>query len=313
MTNFKRALLGIATLLTLGLYANPTEAAALRTFVSSTGNDANTASNCAATTPCRTLAAAFSVTAANGHIFMTDVAGYGTLTITRSVTLVAIDGALIGVPSGGTGITINAGVNDTITIDGLTIDGAGVGQDGITFNTGRSLTITNSIVRGMTNIGIVFEPNATSALQMSNTVVANNAFRGISMVPTGSGTVTASLSRVELYNNVSAGFLVLGAFSTGLITAVIADSVAANTGTGFAMNSSSAATRLMLIRSVSANNATGLLAIGPAATLRVGQSTLTGNTTSWQAANSATLRSYADNNIDGNADGDPAPTAIAKK
>ena len=34
---------------------------------------------------------------------------------------------------------------------------------------------------------------------------------------------------------------------------------------------------------------------------------------SWNVASGAILRSYGDDNIDGNADGDPAPTTIAKK
>ncbi len=312
MTNLKPSLLGIATLLALGLHIVPVEAAALRTFVSSTGNDANTASNCAATTPCRTLAAAFSVTAADGHIFMTDVAGYGALTITHSVTLVAIDGALIGVPSGGTGITINAGVNDNIAIDGLILDGAGIGQNGIVFNTGRSLTITKSVVRGMTGAGIRFQPNASSALQVSNTVVAETSSNGIIVQPSGSGNVTVSLNRVELYNN-SYGFFVYGVSSTGTLAAVIADSVAANNSIGFYVFSTTAVSRLTVTRSVAANNTYGLYAYGAASTLRVGQSTLTGNTISWQAMSSGVLRSYGDNNIDGNSDGDPAPTTIAKK
>ena len=39
--------------------ATATQAATLRAFVSSTGNDANAATNCAQTAPCRTFAAAY--------------------------------------------------------------------------------------------------------------------------------------------------------------------------------------------------------------------------------------------------------------
>ena len=75
----------------------------------------------------------------------------------------------------------------------------------------------------------------------------------------------------------------------------------------------SATTSLMVVRSVAANNATGLIAQFSHATLRVSQSTVTGNTTSWSATTGGILRSYSDNNIDGNGDGDPAPTTIPKK
>ena len=67
----------------------------------------------------------------------------------------------------------------------------------------------------------------------------------------------------------------------------------------------------MVIRSVVAHYGTGLIASAADATLRVGQSTMTGNANSW--GGDGTLRSYGDNNIDGNFDGDPAPITIAKK
>ena len=70
-----------------------------------------------------------------------------------------------------------------------------------------------------------------------------------------------------------------------------------------------------MVRSVAAGNLTGVSAASTAAnaTLRFGESTVTGNANSWTANVSGIVRSYGDNNIDGNADGDPAPTAIPKK
>jgi hypothetical protein len=72
---------------------------------------------------------------------------------------------------------------------------------------------------------------------------------------------------------------------------------------------------LMVIRSVSSNNASGLFIAGANAILRIGQSTLTGNTAnSWVVSAGGLLCSYGDNNIDGNADGDPViPVIIGKK
>jgi hypothetical protein len=73
-------------------------------------------------------------------------------------------------------------------------------------------------------------------------------------------------------------------------------------------------TNLMLVRSVAANNGIGLFAGDSSlVTLRVGQSTITGNTTSWSTTGGL-LRSYGDNSIDGNFDGGPPiPTVIGKK
>ena len=125
------------------------------------------------------------------------------------------------------------------------------------------------------------------------------------------------MNRVKAYNNSNSGIEVSGLFSTGAINATVADSVVANNSSnGFRVSStvSQAAASLMVVRSVAANNGTGLTAGGGlTTTLRVSQSAVTGNTTSWSATGGAVLRSYGDNNIDGNGDGDPAPPTIPKK
>ena len=60
---------------------------------------------------------------------------------------------------------------------------------------------------------------------------------------------------------------------------------------------------------------TGISAEGTNATVRIGQSGITGNTfKSWDnSSGPAKVLSYGDNYIDGNADGDPAPPSIARK
>jgi hypothetical protein len=122
------------------------------------------------------------------------------------------------------------------------------------------------------------------------------------------------IATVEAYNNGINGIFVSGAMNGGTINASVTDSVAANNaGVGFLVASTTTTPAgLMVVRSLAANNGTGLSAQGANATLRLTQSTVTGNTTSWSAP-AAILRSYGDNNIDGNADGSPAPPTIAKK
>jgi hypothetical protein len=67
------------------LPAAPAQAAAARTFVSATGSDSNNCTNVA--TPCRHLAAAYAATAANGEIYVLDLANYGSLTINGPVSI----------------------------------------------------------------------------------------------------------------------------------------------------------------------------------------------------------------------------------
>jgi Right handed beta helix region len=307
----------LATLLALGLHVTSAQAQLVRTCVSmAKGSDSNSAT-CHCTTPCRTFATAAANTLADGEITVLDPGDYGGLTITRSISINNDSGgeASITVTGGTTGIIVSAAPGAYVNLRGLTIQGAGFGGGtGLVFNTGFSLTMENCVVRNHTGNGISFFPSASSNLSVSNTLVADNGQNGISVIPSGSGTVKAVFTRVEAYNNSFSGIFVNGQGSTGTVNATAADSVAGNNSSaGFRVNSASAATSLLLDRSVAVNNGTGLAANGATATLRVGQSTVTGNTTSWAATSSAVLRSYADNNIDGNFDADPAPTTIATK
>jgi hypothetical protein len=324
MTRTTPALL-IATLLALCLHVASAQAQLVRTCVSmAKGSDANSGSFCHCTTPCRTFATAHNNTLPDGEITVLDPGDYGGLIITKSISINndSTGEASITVSGGTTGIIVNAASGAYVNLRGITIQGVGFGGgNGLQFNTGFSLTMTNCVVRnhggaGLGN-GILFQPNASSNLAVSNTLIADNGARGLRVIATGSGTVKASFSRVELYHNNNQA-LVITNTGTGTVSAVVEDSVADNNfNDGFAVNSvpGAGAASLMVIRSVSSNNANGLFVAGANATLRIGESTLTGNTNaSWAVSSSGLLRSYGDNNIDGNADGDPAiPTIIAKK
>ena len=307
----------VASLLALGLFAAPAQALNNRSFVSANGLDTN---NCQRPTPCRTLAFAITQTNAGGEINMLDPAGYGAVTITKSISIVndGVGSAGILVPAGGTGIIVNAGATDAVNLRGLIIEGAGVGQIGISFSAGKSLTIENCVIRNLASNGIDFHPLVSSRLAVTGTLVAENGAAGIFVAPTGSGiTVKATFTRVELYNNRGeAGLTVTGFASTGTIDATATDSVAAgNADRGFlvAAGAGEAATSLMLVSSVAANNGTGIHAEGTVATLRVAQSTITGNTSGWLSTFSGVVLSYGDNYINGNTGGETPPTLIAKR
>src|ERR1700690_2224915 len=167
------------------LSAAPAQAQATRTFVSPTGNDAS--ASCSLAAPCRTFLAAYALTNAGGEIAVLGTAGYGPLTISKAISIVNGGGfeAGIAVASGGIGITINAGTSDSVSLRGLSIEGGGVGATGIKFNTGKSLTVENCVIRHMTGDGIDFVPTtATSALTVSNSLLADNGVNGIVLGPT---------------------------------------------------------------------------------------------------------------------------------
>jgi hypothetical protein len=285
-----------------------------RSFVSAVGNDSNVSAQCPLSAPCRTFAAAYSVTMPDGEIDVLDPASYGTLTIGHGLSIQGHGWAAITAQSG-TAITIAAGPSDKINLEGLLLDGAGAGATGISFAAGSSLAIENLVIRNFTAEGIAFFPNAASNLSISNALVADNNF-GIFLAPSGSGLVTAVFNRVEANNNTAQGIAVNGLNGTGTVNATVSDSVAAhNGGVGFRAISSpgQASTTLMLFHCVAANNGEGLEANGLPATLRVAQSVVTGNTAGWQAPNSGVVQSYGDNYIDGNVGNEATPPPIGKK
>jgi hypothetical protein len=83
------------------LPALPAQAQNTRSFVSGLGNDLN---NCSLAAPCRTFQHTHDQTNAGGEIAVLDTAGYGAVTITKSISIVNPGGveAGISVPSGGT-------------------------------------------------------------------------------------------------------------------------------------------------------------------------------------------------------------------
>jgi Right handed beta helix region len=310
----------VATVLALGLQCGAAQAQLARTFVSAaTGNDTN---DCNRATPCRTFAEAHTKTLPNGEITVLDPGGYGAVTITKTISIIndGVGEAGTLVSGGLNGITIAAGPGDAVSLRGLTVKGIGFGGgNGIVFNTGRSLTIENCAVRNLTGAapigyGIKFFPNpagAGSDLAVSNTFVADNQSDGILVQP-ALGLVRAVFSHVHVHGNGGNGIAVISGFG-GSVLATVADSLASSNGQGGGATGFFAErAQLMVARSVAANNFYGLFAKGFNATLRVGQSAITGNQNSW-GVDGGTVQSYGDNNIDGNVDGDPAPPTILKK
>jgi hypothetical protein len=303
-----------ATLLALGLAGAPAQALSFRTFVSAQGSDANA---CTLSAPCRTFAAALAQTSPGGIIDVLDPAGYGALTINKSVTIIGRDWASILVTSGNA-ITVTAGASDVISLRGLIIDGAGTANFGIILSAGGTLNVQNSVIRRFAFEGILLSPTASSnKLFVSSTLISDNGGSAIVVSPAGSGiNVTASLNRVELLNNTFHGVLAAGSNSMGPLNVTVADSAAANNGlVGFYAFSAAgqSPTAIMLERCVAVNNGTGLQAENPNATVRSSESTITGNATGWQAVAGGTVFTYGDNNVDGNTAGEGAQTPLATR
>ncbi len=118
---------GAAALAMLFL-AVPAFGAAQRTFVASYGSDVGPPP-CSLASPCRSFNVAIGNTLAGGEVVILDTAGYGPMTINKSLKVIGPSGVYggISVLGGGanptTGVVINAGPTDVITLRGLDIAG----------------------------------------------------------------------------------------------------------------------------------------------------------------------------------------------
>ncbi len=105
-----------------------TAAASQRTFVASYGVDGGNLT-CSLANPCRTFNTAIGNTNPGGEVVILDTAGYGPMTITKSIKIIGPSGVYggISVVGGGSGITtgivINAADTDEITLRGLDVSG----------------------------------------------------------------------------------------------------------------------------------------------------------------------------------------------
>jgi hypothetical protein len=316
MTSVK--LLSVAVFATSLFCAFSAAQAQTRVFVAAQGSDGNP---CTFAAPCRTFQHAHDVVAANGEIDVLDPAGYGTLVISKAISIQGHDFSGMTVGSGGTGIVINAGINDVVHLRGIIIEGAGVGQNGIYFITGKALTIDSVVVRNFTGSGIALGPTVVTAIAISNTYVSRTGINGINTVsgcgiyvqpgPVQGQIVTAIFNRVEVYGSGGHGICIFGDLSTNsFLRATLIDSVAAhNASAGLAALSTiagGAITDVEVTRcTFTTNGAAGIASSGSFITVRVGQSTLANNS----GAFSGSVESYGDNYTGGL----PAPFHLAKE
>jgi hypothetical protein len=289
------------------------QAQASRTWVSGVGDDANP---CSRTAPCKTFAGAISKTAASGVISVLDPGGYGAVTITKSITIEA-DGDLAGVLAAGTnGIIVNAGVNDTVVLRGIALNGFGTGINGVRFLAGGSLTLERCVIERFTQHGVDFGPSGVSTLSLRDTLIRGNATTlqtaGVFVDPGAAGSASILINNVQLVENGQG--IVLNGPVNGTVrdTTVMTTNIIGSAGGHgvFADGTDSAAIDVLLdnvsIADVAVN---GVFASGANAVLRLSRSTITGSAQGLLANNGGQIISYGDNRNSGNiSNGAPTQT-----
>jgi hypothetical protein len=197
----------LATALACSLATTPVNARA-RVFVASYGNDENP---CTFGSPCKTFQQAVNVVDAGGEVTAIDSAGFGPISIGKSVTITSPPGVEAGiVPNAGNdAIDILAGPTDTIVLRGLTLQGGGSGLFGINAVTGGNLEIVDCAIRGFRTAGI-FADNQSAQMSVAilNTLVADTPL-GI-QIGTNAGAMLVAMDGVKVNNNSNAGIFLSG-------------------------------------------------------------------------------------------------------
>ena len=251
-----------------------TQASALntRTWISGHGIDQTGCGPIAS--PCRTLQYAHDATNAGGEIDVLDPAGYGALVITKAINVVnegvGVAGALSA--AGGNAITISAGAADNVFLRGLSVEGAGTGANGIVFNSGGNLTITNCTVMnfsGTTNDagnGIKLAHSAgTPKIVIAGTTIANNPHIGVLYLPSGTGAGKISVDHSTFSNN-GYGFNMYTAYSsaTGGFAGSISNSFLTGNDEAMQIISGSSSQLQLSVDNISAfENSAGISTNGP--------------------------------------------------
>jgi hypothetical protein len=126
---------------------------------------------------------------------------------------------------------------------------------------------------------------------------------GILIQPAAGVTARAELNDVRSINNTGYGMKVDATISAAGIS-VTGDHVQLSGNSTVGVNASASGTNpiaVMLVNStVSNNTTTGVISLGSAVVVRLGNVTITGNATGVNAAGGSAINSYGDNRLDGN-------------
>lgn len=299
------AMMGVAFCAAFSL---PAQALNSRTWISGTGVDQAGCGPIAS--PCRTLQFAHDNTSAGGEIDVKDSSGYGSLIITKAINVIGT-GTIAGVLAspGGNAITINAGANDNVFLESLAIQGAGVGKNGIVFNTGSSLTVSHCVIRGFTGNsptignGVLIQPaSGISTVTVTDTLVSGNSSSGISYYTTTGSAMTKLLVTHVLAEKNETGVQLNANQNSGSLNVQISDATLSNNlGDGIYVSGLTSTTALLdTIRAF--NNSRGVAANSgsvPTITL-LRRSLISGNVKGVEVLSNSIFYSYRDNSINGN-------------
>jgi hypothetical protein len=301
MHNKSKLLAVVGTTLAVFALSAPAHAQT-RTFVSGVGNDADP---CSRTAPCKTFAGAISKTFINGEINCLDPGGFGTLTITKSITIDCTGtlGSVLASGTNGFNINIPVNANDpfrTVRLRGITVNGTGAsgtigtrtGVKGVSISQALTVILEDVVISDFSQQGISdLRTTSGGKLLIRNSVIRNNTGAGIGVA--GAAGNNASFENIHSVNN---GFGV--AAGTGNSVSIMRSVFSGNTTAGV---EGDAGSQIGLDNSLVSGNGIGLQSAG---TMSISNSEISFNGTGISGATT----SFGNNRIFGNAGAGTVPT-----
>jgi hypothetical protein len=214
--------------------ATPAKAGLARAWVSGNGIDSP---GCGlVTSPCRQIKYVLdnNLVNAGGEIDVFSPSGFAPFSINQSVSIIGAGAGTASIQqatSGAIAIDIQAGPNDAIVLQGLDIDGAGVGNMGIRITKAGSVSIMDCVVKRFAYFGLSTYGTSLMKVAISDSLFSDNDSVGIYFQP--SSDLLATLTRVTINNsNGGSGLTVGGAYApaTAKIIVSAVDSVFSNNG-----------------------------------------------------------------------------------
>jgi hypothetical protein len=269
-----------------------------RTWVSGVGNDANP---CSRTAPCKTFAGAISKTATGGEINVLDPGGFGTLTITKAITIdgIGITGGILAASA--QGFTVNITTNlasDRVILRNLEINGTSTagGFHGIRFLDGAELTVENVSIQNFTGNGIEISQGQTSTTNLWNVTMDNVAGAAVrATTTTGEAVVNIDHCRLR------AGTEGVHAVNNGRVA--VSDSVVSKVTTGIRTSGNNS---IIHVDHVSVRFCTTGVQASAGSSINVSDSVIAQNATGLNV-NGGTINSFQGNSLINN----PAPGAFS--
>jgi hypothetical protein len=310
----------LGALFAAGAAMAPAHAQATRTWVSGVGDDGN---QCSRTAPCVTWAGAIAKTAAGGEIDNLDQGGFGSVIITKSITIDGGGGNIASsLASAAPGMTVSAGTSDVVILRNLQFNGIlgnGTGTAGTPGTIGVDLLVASRVVIekcrifGFAQAGISVTPTSgTMNVKLLNTTINVNT-AGVVVSPTGGSTANVAIDGTRIDNNIGGGLKVTGVSGTTANVAINDSTISLNGGNGVNAVSGGSTVNVDLERvTLSGNAVAGVQSnqSGGTVAVTVGSSMLSHNGSAWSIVNGGTLASFGNNQVTGTQGSTPSTAMV---